>query len=197
MNQQREAAVVPPKVFALVIILAVELLMFSALLISFVILKSNLAIWPPYDQPRLPIYITGLNSINLLMSGVLLNFVYRKLDINSSLEQRKKLANLLIYAGIFSILFLVIQGIEWFQLIEHGLSMSEHVYGSIFVVIIGFHAVHVLADVILICYTALKTINKNITSVELVGDDGIIKVGNLYSFFVIGIWPCIYFIVYL
>ncbi len=46
-----------------------EIMFFGGLISSFLILRAGTVTWPPVEQPRLPIAVTGLNTLFLLFSG--------------------------------------------------------------------------------------------------------------------------------
>ena len=88
--------------------------------------------------------------------------------------------------------FVVLQGVEWVRLIGFGLTMTTHVYGSIFYLIVGSHALHVVAGLLWLAFALSRS-----------KEDGIFKhtpafeSATLFWMFVVLIWPLIYISVYL
>ena len=64
--------IVPSGLLGMIIFTLTEMMFFLALISSFLIIKARSSVWPPLDQPRLPIEMTAFNTILLLLSGVLL-----------------------------------------------------------------------------------------------------------------------------
>jgi heme/copper-type cytochrome/quinol oxidase subunit 3 len=61
----------------MLIFVAAEVMFFAGLISAFTIVRAESMIWPPPDQPRLPIERTALNTLALLASGVALYFAQR------------------------------------------------------------------------------------------------------------------------
>ncbi|MBT3982289.1 MAG: hypothetical protein HOE90_13105 [Bacteriovoracaceae bacterium] len=188
----RERAIVPKNMFGLILALCVEVMVFSGLLTSFVVLKYHQVVWPPVDQPRFPVYVTAINTLIIIFSGIAWNRIFKFKD-NANRAEAAKFA---LISVLFMMTFFVVQGVEWFMLFKHGLTLSDGVYGGIFCTIIGFHAVHVVIAIITLLITRNKILNTNIDDVKLFGSDGILNLVRLYLWFVIGVWPCIFAIVY-
>ena len=88
---------------------------------------------------------------------------------------------------------LLVQGVEWVQLIRHGLRASSSPYGGTFYTLIGCHAVHVLAAVItLVVLLAWIGRTRRIERWQTP-----IAVCRLYWLFVVAVWPLLYVLVYL
>ena len=70
----RREPVIPNGVLGMLIFIFTEVMFFSGLISAHAIVKSQQAglMWPPYGQPRLPVEETALNSLALLVSGVVL-----------------------------------------------------------------------------------------------------------------------------
>ena len=62
----------------LLIFLGTEIMFFAGLLSAFFVLRAGSVDWPPSGQPRLPIAITGVNTLLLLFSGYT---VYRAVKV--------------------------------------------------------------------------------------------------------------------
>ena len=60
---------VPSGVLGLVLFIATEALFFAGLISAFLVLRAEAMAWPPLDQPRLPVALTGFNTFLLLVSG--------------------------------------------------------------------------------------------------------------------------------
>ena len=84
-----------------------------------------------------------------------------------------------------------LQGIEWARLIGFGLTVTSSTYGSIFYVIIGFHALHVVCGILclgIVTWMAVaKKFPRRMASLEAVA---------FFWFFVVLVWPILYVVVY-
>jgi heme/copper-type cytochrome/quinol oxidase subunit 3 len=100
---------------------------------------------------------------------------------------------LLYITIIFGAVFIGVQGIEWVNLLHFGFSTSSSIYGAFFYTIIGAHAVHVIAGLIILLYLSLSL--KKDKSLESVKNK--IAICSLYWYFVVSVWPILYVLVYL
>lgn len=173
---------------AMFIFIGAELMLFSGFIGAFLLLKLSSVGWPPPDQPTLPVFITGINTIVLLTSGFLMSRAWKSFD-NRSIHLRY-----LILASILGMLFLSIQGYEWVKLISFGLTLQSSVYGGMFYLIIGTHAVHVAGGLLWLLTITFLTIRGTLGISP--DDTNKFKVSALYWFFVVLLWPFLYAVVY-
>jgi len=159
--------------------IASEIMLFGGLLSSFVVYRSSQLVWPPEGLPFYPVSATLVNTFFLLVSGIT-NAIFRST------------ARLLwaIVTIVFGLLFVVLQGIEWANLIAHGLTMTVDAYGSYFYLVIGTHALHAVAGTLWYLYALLQYRKYRLWN-------GAVEAANLFWFFVVAIWPIIFWIVYL
>ncbi len=177
---------VPSGAIGMVILLFTELMFFVGLISGFLVNRIGAVSWPPVGQPRLPIEATAVNTLFLLASAVTIYLFFKKYSNN-------KKSKSLLYATIFlGVLFLSIQGYEWVQLLGYGLTTSSSLYGAYFYGIIGVHGFHVIIGVILLFYMMSK-FNKN----AYADIKGVVLSCTMYWYFVVAIWPFLYFLVYL
>ena len=178
--------VLPNGVLGMLIFVATEVMFFSGLISAFVIGKSNaLGGWPPPGQPRLPIEETALNTAALLASGVLLYFANRAFLDGSS--KTKGLLAASIALGGFVVLF---QGAEWVALIGEGLTLTSGQLGGFFYLLVGAHAVHVFAGFLILLYTYRELVAGDL-------DRFTFWPAQIFWYFVVGVWPILYWQVYL
>lgn len=170
----------------MILFLSVEVMLFAGFISAYTVNRAASAVWPPYNQPRLPVEITFVNTLLLLASGVTAFLFARQYKKTS----RMTLLYVTILLGVF---FLSIQGSEWAKLISFGLTTSSSLYGAFFYTIIGAHAVHAFAGLIILLYLLAK-LPKSLSAED---KQDTIAVCNLYWYFVVGIWPALYILVYL
>jgi heme/copper-type cytochrome/quinol oxidase subunit 3 len=182
----RREPVLPNGVLGMLIFVATEVMFFSGLISAFVIGKSNaVGGWPPPGQPRLPIEETALNTVALLASGVALYFANRAFKQGSPNTKRWLLGAIAL--GGFFVLF---QGAEWVALVGEGLTLTSGQLGGFFYLIVGTHAVHVAAGFVILLYTYRK-----LSHGEL--DRFTFWPAQIFWYFVVGVWPVLYWLVYL
>lgn len=182
----RREPVLPNGVLGMLIFVATEVMFFSGLISAFVIGKSNaVGGWPPPGQPRLPVEETALNTVALLASGVALYVANRAFKRRSPTTRRWLMAAIAL--GGFFVLF---QGAEWVALIGEGLTITSGQLGGFFYLIVGTHAVHVVAGFAILLYT-----HRKLTHGEL--DRFTFWPAQIFWYFVVGVWPVLYWLVYL
>ncbi|MXY97935.1 MAG: heme-copper oxidase subunit III, partial [Gemmatimonadetes bacterium] len=178
----------PMEILGMYLFIASELILFITLLFIMFWLRSGLvADWPPPDQPRLPIGITGINTVFLLVSGYTMHRAYRAVKQNAS----RQLTRWLMVTCVLGVVFLTVQGFEWIRLIQFGLSMTSSLYGAMFYSIIGLHAVHVLATVLVLLYLWVRSSAGAYTAEKHTG----VVLGYMFWLFVVLIWPILYVLV--
>lgn len=180
----------PMEILGMYLFIASELIIFITLLFILFWLRSGLvAEWPPPDQPRLPIGITGINTVFLLVSGYSMHRAYRAVKRNAV----RQLTRWLMVTCVLGVVFLTVQGFEWIRLIQFGLSMTSSLYGAMFYTIIGLHAVHVLVTVLVLLFLWVRSSAGAYTSEKHTG----VVLGYMFWLFVVLIWPILYVLVYL
>lgn len=178
---------VSSSIFATVILIMTEVMFFAALISAYMIIRSGSEEWPPWGQPRLPVFATALNSLALLASAFCL---HRSVKVFSSQAPRSK--QLLALTIALGTVFVSVQGYEWVQLISFGLTITSSTYGGVFYLIIGAHGLHVIGG-LLALLACLKRLNS--TSQQLTIDN--LRAAQIFWYFVVGVWPVLYTLVYL
>jgi cytochrome c oxidase subunit III len=174
---------------AMLFLLCGETMFFGGLISAFLILRVTSALWPPPLQPRLPVEVTGVNTLVLLGSSIVMMAARRALDRG---DARGLVRRLLLAAGLGAV-FLLVQGYEWVRLVSYGLTVSSGVYGSTFYTLIGTHAAHVLAAVAWVGATVLLAARGRFAE----GRIGAFRACAIYWHFVVALWPILYVAVYL
>ncbi len=97
----------------------------------------------------------------------------------------------LLVSAILGTGFLMVQGIEWVRLVDFGLTMTSSLYGSTFYVLIGVHGLHVAGGLV----GLLVVLAQVLREVHATGDRSL-RLCRMYWWFVVGIWPVLYLLVY-
>ncbi|MCB9686712.1 MAG: heme-copper oxidase subunit III [Alphaproteobacteria bacterium] len=163
-----------------------ELMLFSGFISAFTISKAQAPAWPPPGQPRLPVEATAINTAILLASGAMLWYAGRRFDKVGPAAARVPLAT----AVALGLGFVTFQGVEWARLLGEGLTMVGSTYGAFFFLIIGFHGLHVMAGATALIWQGTSLWREKLTS------DGF-WAGRLFWYFVVLVWPALYWKVYL
>ena len=175
----------------ILVLLGAETMLFSGLIGTFLVFRVGNVTWPPPSHIgiELPRVVTGINTALLLISGYTMFQAWRAIQKDNV----KQLRNWLLITGVLGLLFLGIQGSEWVQLIRKGLTLQSGVYGGIFYVLIGCHAVHVMSAVIWLFIVFGMAMAGRFSADRYTGVDTC----TIYWIFVVALWPILYVLVYL
>ena len=176
-------------VLGMLVFIASEAVLFLTLIVTFALARTGYPEWPPPDQPMLPVMVSFINTLILLGSGGAMFGAWRSMRMGRVQSCRRRLTA----ATLLGILFLVVQGVEWGRLIDFGLEVTQNLYGAVFYVMIGMHALHVFIAVLVLLYVLRSTYREAYTREE---HDGL-TMGGLFWGFVVLIWPVLFTFVYL
>ena len=173
----------------MLIFLGSETMLFAGFVAAFLVFRLGAPVWPPPFQPRLPVGVTGVNTVVLLLSGYTM---WRALWAVRHGNQAS-LARSLAQTALLGATFLAVQGYEWARLFEFGLTASSGVYGGTFYTLIGAHAIHVLGALTWLLTILIGTKRGQYTA----QDHRRLSVFGMYWYFVVTLWPILYTLVYL
>jgi heme/copper-type cytochrome/quinol oxidase subunit 3 len=175
-------------VFGMALFVFTEVMLFLGFISAYLIVENAAApgAWPPPDQPRLPVERTAFNTAVLLASGALLFLAHRAFRARGPAAARRPMLAALL-CGAF---FVAFQGVEWAALIAQGLTLHSSQIGAFFYLIVGAHAAHALAAVVALgaCAWALHagTLKPSVFGTT-----------QVFWYFVVLMWPALYWLVYL
>mgnify|MGYP001267885213 FL=1 len=187
LRQAKPKPAIPSGVLGVLIFIFTEIMFFSGLISAHTIVKSQAAgqMWPPYGQPRLPVGETALNSLALLVSGVVLVFTWFAFKRD---PERARIP--LLLSIVLGSVFVGFQGVEWVALLSEGLTMQSSAYGGFFYLIVGSHAIHAVGALIALIWAYDRSSKGLLTSTQL----GTV---SAFWYFVVLVWPVLYWQVYL
>lgn len=180
---------IPSTRLAMIALLMSELMLFTGLIGMYLIVRLAAPAWPPPGQPRLPLPVTTLNTLLLFASLVPMTRALRAIQRD---DQDAAVRGVTITAGLGAT-FLVVQGTEWFRLVQHGLTLGSSLYGGAFYLIIGCHAVHVLTAVVWLAVVAALARRHRFSRSAHAG----LEMCTIYWYFVSALWAVLFPLVYL
>lgn len=182
----RNAPVAPNGVIAMVIFVIAEMMFFAGLISAFTIVRTTaLAGWPPPGQPRLPAEETLVNTGALILSAFVLYFAQRRFRVEPARAKAPLLGAMAL--GAFFVLF---QGFEWVAMLRQGLTMKSSPHGAFFYLIVGSHGIHAVAALIALAYVYVRLLRNTLTQTSF-------WTAQVFWYFVVGLWPLLYWRVYL
>lgn len=174
---------------AMVIFILAEVMFFTGLIGAFLVFRFSGQPWPPPFQPRLPVGVTAVNTLFLLASSY--TFIRAKKSVRNG-DTRGLCAFLTITASL-GLVFLLIQGYEWLQLLNFGLRVSTGTYASTFYTIVGAHAFHVFSAVSWLLVVLIRAWRGHFSPENHIA----ITTCGMYWHLVVGLWPLLFFLIYL
>ncbi len=168
--------------------LGAEAMLFAGLISAFQIVKNGVTggLWPPPGQPRLPVLETAINTSALMASGVVLFLAWKAFKADGAMAAKGKLLATIVLGGFF-VLF---QGWEWVQLLGQGLTIRSSQMGGFFYLMVGTHALHAVGALYGLIVAYRRLLEGNLTR-------EVFATVALFWYFVVGVWPVLYWQVYL
>ena len=183
----RRQPVVSSAVMGTLVFVASETMFFAAFISAWMVVSAGATAWPPPDQPRLPVESTAFNTAALLASGVVLFLANRA---RARGDAPARVSRLMLAALALGAFFVVFQGYEWFRLLRYGLTMTSSTFGGFFYLIVGTHALHAVAAIV-----TLGIMCRRLRAGTL--RDPAFHASQVFWYFVVGVWPVLYWLVYL
>jgi heme/copper-type cytochrome/quinol oxidase subunit 3 len=174
---------------AMIALITTELMLFTGLIGMYLVIRLASPVWPPPDQPRLPLLVTALNSLALFASLVPMTRALRALLFDDTVRTTR----LLVWTTGLGILFLAVQGFEWTRLVNHGLTLASSQYGAAFYLVIGCHALHVLAAVVWLTVVTVLAYRGRLRRPQY----DRLEMLAIYWYFVAALWAVLFPLVYL
>jgi len=139
----------------------------------------------PREVLETPIFYT----ICLLSSSLTVHFAARSLHLG----RRGAFLTLWIATIVLGGLFLFGTGQEWHRLIyEHGLTISTNLFGTTYYSLVGLHATHVIAGLIMLSIVLIFGLPGRVGQEH----SARVEVLSLYWHFVDGVWVVVFTVVY-
>ncbi len=173
----------------MVMALASWSMMFGSLFFAYAILRLKAGTWPPDGVAPLPRLLPFVNTLVLLLSSVMLHRGVRP-EAEARLGALRGALRATIALGS---LFLVLQLAVWVPLWRTGFTIASGVYGSIFYGLTVFHALHVLAGLVVLLALVPGARKGRYRS----GRQSAVRLSAMFWHFVDAVWVVMFVAVYL
>lgn len=169
-------------VFGMILFTFTEVMFFLALISAFLVIQRDRGShWDLPAHITLPVYVTAVNTGILLISGLFL--------LLASGKERAVRTKWIRLSALLGTVFVVIQGSEWIQLIELGMTMKSTIFGACFFLLVGTHALHAAAGIVGLLFGQRWSSQGVLT-------DGGLRALQIFWGLIVLIWPVLYFVVY-
>lgn len=184
---RRTKPVVESAVLGMLIFVYTEVMFFAAMLSGYHIdqARSIEGVWPPPGEPPLPAAATAVTTVALLASGVAVLVAGRRFRAAPAAALLP-----LRVAAVLASIFVGWQVYEAAQLIREGLTLQTSAHSGFFYMIVGSHAVHCVVAIGILAWT-LSRIGRGAMSAPA------FSAVRIFWYFVVGLWPFLYGVVYL
>jgi cytochrome c oxidase subunit III len=172
--------------------LASDAMTFAALLTSAGLLRAQSQDWPAAATVFNLWGALAMTALLLVSSGLMVTAL--------SAIKRNDLTgfrNFLLATILCGATFVVLQGLEWRELLQQGMTLTENpwgtgLFGATFYVLTGFHGLHVLGGVIYLTGIFLWGRRNHYHANHY----AVVEIAGLYWHFVDAVWIFVFFFVY-
>lgn len=179
----------PNQKFGMWVFIASESMFFAALITTFMVFR-NKSVVGPHPQDVVNIVLVTISTFMLLMSSLTM-----ALGVSAAHRgEAKKTGQFLLLTILGGLIFLGIQGYEWYHLItEYGLTWRHNIFGSIFFILTGFHKAHIILGMIWLTLLTITAYRGTLKKKHAVN----VEVAGLYWHFVDIVWIVVFTVVFL
>lgn len=135
-----------------------ELLVFGAFFVAFGIARVLDVETFRAGQALLDVRMGGLNTLVLVTSGWLAAKAVQRQSAGAGFAARSYLAG----AGALGLVFLLIKGLEYAAKAAQGIDIETNTFFTLFYLMTGFHAMHVIMGVIVLAIVGWKNSSDNL-----------------------------------
>jgi len=172
----------------MLMLIGAETMFFAGLIGAYLVFRFGTTVWPSAHL-YLPVAVTWANSVVLASSCYTM---YKATNCFKSADFEAFLS-FLCFTVCLGTIFLCVQGYEWIQLVHDGLTISAGMYGATFYVLIGCHALHVLAAVVWLAVVLFRARHGQYSQERYTG----IETCSMYWYYVGAVWLVLFPLVYL
>ncbi len=171
---------------ALLFILGSESVFFGMLVSAYFFLRTSQPTWTSIPLTIQRLWLPGANTLLLLVSAL-------TVFLGNQSIRKANSQNLVRWLTVTVLLGLVFIGGQIFEFTRNGMSPSDHTSGGIFFTLMGFHALHVAAGMIVLGLVWMRA---------RLGDFSLRKhlavdMGTYFWWYVTAIWVVLFAILYL
>jgi heme/copper-type cytochrome/quinol oxidase subunit 3 len=174
---------IPVGKFGMWVFLVSEIMFFTGLIGSYIVLRLGSAGWPRPGEV-LNTALLGVNTVVLLSSSLTMAMALH------AIQQGRvaALKRFLLLTALLGTAFLVIKGADYVHMWRHGFTIASDLFGSCYYLLTGFHALHVLSGVILLLTLVASASRGMFTATHY----GRIECSGLYWHFIDVVWVILF-----
>ena len=174
--------------FAIWLFLGTEIMFFTGLIGTYIVLRMGSASWPNPEM-RLEVGLTAFNTFVLITSSW---FMVMALQAIQQGDQAR-MKNWLLATILGGSFFLGVQVYEYIELVGHGALPNVDIFWSTFYAMTGFHGFHVFVGIVWLICAYVGALRGSFTKENYLR----LELSGLYWHFVDLVWVLLFTIVYL
>jgi cytochrome c oxidase subunit 3 len=171
---------------ALLVVLGSETIFFGTLLSAYFYLRAGQTSWPLPTEPLSRLLLPAANTILLLLSALTVNLGVRAVRRGQVGRLKAWLFATLAVGALF------VAG-QVFDFTHSGMQINDQAFGGVFFTLMGFHAVHVIAGLIVLAIILWRAILGDFTPRH----HTTVQVGAWFWDFIVGVWVVLFVALYL
>jgi cytochrome c oxidase subunit III len=171
---------------ALFVVLACETFFFGTVLSAYFFLRNSVSGWPLTHAPVSQIAVPIANTILLGLS------IFPMALAGKAVDRRKMNLAQAWLAVVFGMGLVFIAG-QVFEFVRSGMSPSDQAFGGVFFTLMGFHALHILAGIIMLVMMTIRVHLGDFKPHRHIAID----VGAWFWHYVVGVWVVLFAALYL
>ena len=170
---------------ATIVVLGSETFFFGTLVSAYLFMRGVYP-WPLDGAPLSRLVIPAANTLLLLVSVLTMYLALRAARAGGK-------AALVTWSTVTLALGLVFVGGQVLEYTSNGMMPGDQGFGGVFLTLMGFHALHLLAGVVMLALIAMRARLGDFTSRRHTA----VEVGAWFWYYVAGVWAVLFTILYL
>jgi cytochrome c oxidase subunit III len=172
----------------MIIFLASWGMMFAGLFFVYGYARLKSVVWPPPGLPILPIGLPALNTAVMIASSLALTRAIGHIRRGERGGFQRMIAATL---GL-GVLFLGLQVVVWRSVAAAGLSVSHGLYGAVFYTFTAFHALHVVAGLLVVLWVLVRSLRGAYSEHDFTS----VRLSAMFWHFVDIVWALMFLTIY-
>jgi len=165
------------------VFLVSEIMFFTGLIGSYIVLRLGSAGWPRPGETL----NTGLLAVNTLV--LITSSLTMVLALNAAQQGRQvSLRRFLLVTALLGLTFLGIKGYDYAHMWHRGFTIASSLFGSCYYLLTGFHALHVFSGVIVILVLFKASASPALSQMTV----GRVEYSGLYWHFIDIVWVILF-----
>jgi heme/copper-type cytochrome/quinol oxidase subunit 3 len=171
---------------ALLVTLGSETVFFGTMISAYLYLRASQPSWPFGHALLAQFGLPVINTLVLLVSAATAALAARSV-------RKDDRTGLLVWLQVTLVLGLAFIGLQAFEYINSGMTPSDQAFGGVFFTLMGFHALHMVAGVVILALVLARAQGGDFSKRRHTAVD----IGTWFWYYVVAVWVVIFSVLYL